>query len=167
MSTFIRVLPSSGQIPGLSFYNDDSLQPVEYRVNSPGMGGRYDPNWRNTDILWPRSSFPSQLDAGSGGNGMGGLDGAHQFWEWNWPPTGSHTRKMISGTVKDSSGNAVSGATVMLFNTATGLLVDTATSGSDGTYTVGDPNNVASFAVADKSGSPETAGTTVQTLTGT
>jgi hypothetical protein len=56
---------------------------------------------------------------------------------------------------------------VDLFNTLTGLQVDTQISASDGSFTCGDPNAVNCFAVADIAGSPETAGTTIQSLTGT
>ena len=90
----------------------------------------------------------------------------HQYWEWCWPVTGTRVRKQVTGTVKDSSGSPVSGATVMLFNTASGTLVDTQTSDSSGVYKCEDPNNVASFAVGYEAGSPDTAGTTVNTITG-
>lgn len=143
--------------------NDDSVQRSDYRTSPPEMTGA-GPDFRYSDILWARVSFPAQLSGNS--NGFAGLDSAHQHWEWNFPPTGCHVRKVITGIVKDSSGNPVSGATVMLYNTTTGLLVDTQTSQGDGSYKCGDPNNVASFAVGYKTGSPDTAGATVNTVTG-
>ncbi len=142
--------------------NDDVLQPVDYRTTLPQTRDGID---RFTDVLWTRTSFPSQVT--NVGNGFPGLDSAHQLWEWNFPPTGCAVRKVVSGTVKDSNGAAVSGATVYLFNTATGALVDTQTSDADGSYRCGDPNNVASFAVGYKTGSPDTTGATVNTVAGT
>ena len=58
-------------------------------------------------------------------------------------------------------------ATVQIFNTATGLLVDTVTSDSAGNYFASDPNAVNCFAVAYEAGSPDVAGTTKNNLTGT
>ena len=65
---------------------------------------------RDTDVLWTRSSFPNQTDPGGNGSGFAGLEAAHQAWEWNWPPTGVHVRKKVSGTVLTSTGVPVSGA---------------------------------------------------------
>ena len=137
---------------------DQSIQEASYRNTEPytSIGRQQD-----VDILWQRSSFPGQESAP---NNI--FDGMHQYWEWCFPPSGCCVRKVVSGTVVDVNGNAVSGATVQLFNTATGALVDTQTSQADGSYKVGDPNNVASFAVGYLSGSPDTTGATVDTLTG-
>lgn len=141
--------------PGMN-QNDNSLQPPDYR-NSPPQMMAWSNMLRDSDILWPRSSFPHAAVP----------DGAHQYWEWNWPPTGVHVRKKIIGLVLNSSGAAVSGATVNLFNSGSPpVWVDSATSAVDGSYAVGDPNATNCFAVADLAGSPETAGTTIQELTG-
>lgn len=144
--------------------NEDCLQPPDYRQSLPETRGHQGNNLRDTDVVWTRCSFPQQ---GGGGNGFFSLDSAHQFWEWNFPPSGCHVRKIISGVVVNASGVPVAGVTVDLFNTLTGLQVDTQISASDGSFTCGDPNAVNCFAVADIAGSPETAGTTIQSLTGT
>lgn len=140
--------------------NDDANQAVDYRTTLPytkeGMA-------QDIDTLWTRSSFPSQASS----NGFGGLDGMHQYWEWNWPPTGCHVRKVVSGVVTDCAGVPQANVTVQLFNTATGLLVDTQTSAADGSYQCGDPNAVACFAVGYLPDTPDTAGTTLNTITGT
>lgn len=135
--------------------------------NAPQMTG-WSNGLRDSDVTWTRSSV-----LGSGGQdgmttgGGGILQADCQRWEWNFPPTGCHVRKKVSGIVVNSSGVPVAGVTVDLFNTATGLQVDTQMSASDGSFTCGDPNAVTCFAVADIAGSPETAGTTIQSLTGT
>lgn len=146
--------------------NADDIQAPDYRISPPQHFDGYNDQWRLTDVLWTRSSFPSQLNAGAGGNGSSGLDSVHQLWEWNFPRTGVHVRKKISGLVLDATGAPVSGAVVNLFNTATDLAVDVQTSGTDGSYEVSDPNAVTCYAVADKAGGTETAGTTVQNLSG-
>lgn len=142
-----------------------SQLPEPYSPNAPQMTG-----WanllRDSDVVWTRSSFPSQASAATS-NGFGGLDGVHQQWEWNFPPTGVHVRKKIAGKVVNASGAAVSGATVQCFNTSTGLLVDTQTTLVDGTFVCGDPNNTNNFLVGFLSGSPDTFGTTDDNLTGT
>ncbi len=148
-----------GQFFGSStLRNDDSLQPPDYRQTFPMSSIGLD---RFSDVTWPRSSFPGQLLT----NYL--LEATHQLWEYNLEiPTGVHVRKKVSGVVYNVSNTPVSGATVLLFNTATGLQVDSQTSASDGTFNCTDPNAVNCFAVADIAGSPETAGTTIQELTG-
>ncbi len=82
--------------------------------------------WRYSDVLWYRTKVPSS-QSGINSTGAGILDAAPQAWEWNCPLTGCHVRKVVTGFVRDVNGAAVSGATVYLFNTSTGLLVDTVT----------------------------------------
>lgn len=145
--------------------NDDAIQQPDYRTTYPYSR---DGLLQEVDVTWTRSSM-----LGSGGqdgivSGAGGILHADcQRWEWNFPPTGCHVRKVVSGVVRNSSGVGVAGATVQLFNTSTGLLVDTQTTASDGSYTCGDPNAVSCFAIAYLPGSPDTAGTTVNTVAGT
>jgi hypothetical protein len=150
--------------PGLGWAgltsNDDSIQPSDYRTGTPFA--RRDP--RDSDVLWPRSSFTGGIDANSPCPYI--IEGMHQMWAWDWPETGTHVPKKVIGQTLDASGAPNPGCTVKLFNTATGLLVDTQTVDSAGYYQLTDPNNVACFVVAYEAGSPDTAGTTVNTLTG-
>ena len=135
---------------------DENLQPPDYR-NAPNGQPQY------SDVVWPRSSL-----RGADGTAIANIwESAHQMWEWIFPPTGVHVEKKISGVTKDSTGAILAGATVMLFNTATGLLVDTVVSDSAGNYYCSDPNAVNCFAVAYEAGSPDVAGTTKNNLTGT
>ncbi|MDI9847384.1 carboxypeptidase-like regulatory domain-containing protein [Rhodoblastus sp. 17X3] len=144
--------------------NDDSLQPNDYRVSPPGYSSPVSANLRFSDVLWPRASFTGGIDANSPCPYV--IEGMHQVWEWNFPATGGHVEKKVIGQTLDSSGAPLAGATVQLFNTATGLLVDTQVSDAGGNYQLSDPNGVACFVVAYEPGSPDVAGTTVNTLTG-
>lgn len=158
MSTFLTTSTKTG----LNFWvvrNNDVLQSPDYRESSQVSRSPIS----SSDALWPRSSFQ-----GADGTAIANIwDGAHQIWEWNFPPTGVHVRKKISGVTKDSTGAVLGGATVQIFNTTTGLLVDTVVSDSAGNYYASDPNAVSCFAVGYETGSPDVAGTTVNTLTGT
>lgn len=153
-----------GIVLGGTAGNDESIQPTDYRFSPPQMTGAVDMG-RATDILWPRSSFQGTSDNGATVATI--WESAHQMWEWNFPPTGVHVRKKISGVTKDSTGAVLAGATVQIFNTSTGLLVDTVVSDSAGNYYASDPNAVNCFAVAYEAGSPDVAGTTKNNLTGT
>jgi hypothetical protein len=137
--------------------NDDSIQPPDYKYSFQ-FSTPSEP-----DFLWPRSRFMGADYV----NYPQLWNSAPLFYEWNILPTGQRNRKHISGQTVNSGGGIVPNATVWLFNTATGLLVDTQTSDSGGNYIATDPNNVTCFAVGYLSGSPDTAGVTVDTLTGT
>lgn len=135
-------------------YNDDILQPVTYRMSLPLTRQGRD---RDAGVLWSRSS-------------MVGIDVAvrgTKQQQWDYPfaySSGRSGARLISGVAYGATGSPIPGATVRLFNTATGLLVCTATADSAGNYVVTEPNNVASFVVAYLPGSPDVAGTTVNTL---
>jgi hypothetical protein len=167
MSMLLRPSTTGAVIESGVGRNDDSIQPADYRVSLPQMYGVAD-QLRFTDILWRRSQRlgTGGQDGGTQGLGGGILDAAGQYWEWNFPPTGMRRRKFITGFVYDVTGSPVSGAIVQLYDTATGLLVDQTTSAGDGSYTVGDPNAVNCFLVGYLFGSPDTAGTTVDTVAG-
>jgi len=141
----------------------DEIQPTDYRRSRAGsIVADQD---READVLWPRSSFPGQNTPNGVQNGI--LDAAHQYWEWTQPPSGVSVRKKVSGVTRNTAGTPIGGVTVWLFNTATGLLVDTQVSDSSGNFTCGDPNAVNCFAVGYLMGSPDTSGVTVDTLSGT
>ncbi|MGZ4849800.1 MAG: hypothetical protein ACXV2C_00240 [Candidatus Bathyarchaeia archaeon] len=117
------------------------------------------------NYVWPRSSFTGQDYV----NMPMVWECRHQQWEYSqiMIPDGQHTRKKITGVTRNSVGTAVNGITVNLYNTTTGALVDSQVSDSAGNYTVTDPNGVSCFVVAYLAGSPDTAGTTKNNLTGT
>jgi hypothetical protein len=152
-----------GQSIGINAgFNDESLQYPDYKT----LGGNFVSQipMDHADVLWPRSQGLSDC---CGVPGLLNPDPAAQAWEWNVFTTGSRHRKVFTGQTIAAGGGALAGCTVMLFNTATGLLVDTTTSDSAGNYKLTDPNNVNCFVVAYLPGSPDIAGTTIDTLTGT
>lgn len=161
MSTLLGSV--SNQLIGFNVsMNTDDLQPPEYKT----LGGNFvsQTPMDHADILWPRSQ---SLGASCiGGGPILNPDPAAQAWEWNVYTTGSRHRQVFTGVTLDSSGAPLGGCTVMLFNTATGVFVDSQTSDSAGNYKVTDPNNVACFIVAYLPGSPDVAGTTIDELTG-
>lgn len=70
----------------------------------------------------------------TGAEDLAGNPLAGSSYEWTWtteaePPTGT-----ISGTVEDTDGNSIVGATVQLKNANTGSVVDTETSDSNGDF---------------------------------
>ena len=141
-----------------NFCNDDVLQPITYRMTSPytRIGRR-----RDVDLLWPRSSFT--------GNDYTTFcppwECRHQDWEYPHVYSSGHAfPKVITGVAYAAGGTPLAGATVKLFNTATGALMQTVIADAAGNYVVSDPNNVACFVVAYMAGSPDVAGTTVNTL---
>lgn len=72
----------------------------------------------------------------------------------------------ISGVTKDSSGSALSNCTVLLFNTTTNTLEQTSVSDASGNYSFVVDKTRTWYAVSYKAGSPDVAGTTVNTLAG-
>lgn len=141
--------------PPIGGNNDDSVQPADYRRTLPNT---YEASDRDFDVMWYRSQTFG---------GIGPLDNIQHVWEWNYPATGHHRPKKISGITKDSTGAVLGGVTVLLFNTATNTFVDTVVSNSVGAYELSDPNNVTCFVVGELAGSPDVAGATDNNLTGT
>jgi hypothetical protein len=82
------------------------------------------------------------------------------------PPPPTYFR--ITGTTRDSTGAVLGNCTVDWFNTADDVKLDSATSDANGLFefrTGGQPPN-AYYLVAYKAGSPDVAGTTINTITG-
>ena len=102
------------------------------------------------------------------GNGQG-LAGCDLYEPYSCDGEGTQTKRFIRGTVLDANGTAVAGALVQGFVTATDAFVGEVQSNLDGTYALGTETlpGVAHYLVAYKPGSPDTAGTTVNTLTST
>lgn len=79
---------------------------------------------------------------------------------------GTQSLNFIKGIVKDSGGSPVGGVVVQGFVTATDAFVGQVNNLADGTYTLGTEQlkTTPHYLVAYKAGSPDTAGTTVNTL---
>jgi hypothetical protein len=76
------------------------------------------------------------------------------------------TRLSISGITKDSSGVALGSCLVSLFRTSDNALIAQTTSDVNGNYQILIASSGAHYIVAYKAGSPDVAGTTVNTLVG-
>lgn len=92
--------------------------------------------------------------------------GGEIFEPFNCIGGGTQTTKFIKGTCLDGSSAPVSGAVVQGFVTATDAFVGQTETAADGTYAVGTANLASTphYLVAYKAGSPDIAGTTVNTL---
>lgn len=119
---------------------------------------------QRSDVLWTRSRMVSGDPGVAAGTE---IIPRTQFW-WVIAPRGGGKRSRITGITKDSTGTALGGSVVHLYRTSDDVEVDQVTSDAgDGTYSVGAPTDDQHYAVAYKPGSPDVAGTTVNTLTGT
>lgn len=109
------------------------------------------------------------LEGYSVSGGSGGLASKDLFEPYSCDGEGTQTKRFIKGTVLDSNSVAVSGAIVQGFVTSTDTYVGEVQSREDGSYDLGTETRagVQHYLVAYKPGSPDTAGTTVNTLTST
>lgn len=74
---------------------------------------------------------------------------------------------LLSGITKDSTGAVLGFCEVELFDTARDVMMQRTTSDVNGAYEFSVSPQLTFYLVAYKSGSPDVAGTTVNTLTGT
>lgn len=119
--------------------------------------------------LWPRMQFgnadqmlnaPITQDYGSYGS---------PYEPYSCDGEGTQTKRFIRGTCKDSGGVPVANAIVQGYRTNTDAFVGEVQANTDGTYALGMETiaGVQHYLVAYKPGSPDIAGTTVNTLTST
>lgn len=73
----------------------------------------------------------------------------------------------ISGIARGSTGTVLSAATIMAFRTSDNVYISSTTSAADGAYSAPVDTTGTHYLVAYKAGSPDIAGVTVNTLTGT
>jgi len=118
--------------------------------------------------FWTLWSRPQSMSGDlSGGYAQSGQDAANsgRWSPWQRATRGNGTVKFIMGQCKDGSDVGVSGATVQGFLTATDAYVGETTADSLGNYELGTPYPGAQhYLVAYRAGSPDIAGTTVNTL---
>ena len=97
---------------------------------------------------------------------LAGKGGYRPFMAGNLPLPARYLT--ISGITKDSAGTALPSCTVKLFPTDTDTERDEVVSSASGAYEFRSASpGVNHYAVAYRAGSPDVAGTTVNTLTGT
>lgn len=150
----------------------------------PAFGDQYYPKWDRGGArslrtykdpmrwysLW---SFGCRVGAGApiGSDGAGWYDLSMKdlYEPYSCDGAGTQTKRFIKGVTKDSVGATIANAIVQGFVTSTDAYVGEVTSGEDGTYTLGTETKagVQHYLVAYKAGSPDVAGTTVNTLTST
>ena len=117
--------------------------------------------------LWSRP----QMFSGDLSGGYCIEDGSNGYGEWSpnqRASRGNGAVKFIMGRCLDADGNGVSGAIVQGFLTDSDVFVGQIGAGSDGSYQLGTPYpGTNHYLVAYRAGSPDIAGTTVNTLQGT
>lgn len=145
-----------------------------------GFTDQYFPRWDRGGARGPRTwkdqvnwrscwSYGCKISGSADVTG----DGSPVIQEWGdgYEPfscdgPGTQSMNFLRGTCKDSGGTAVANAIVQGFVTATDAYVGEVQGNTDGTYVLGTQNakTTAHYLVAYKAGSPDIAGTTVNTL---
>lgn len=122
--------------------------------------------------LWPGSSMTSgdkSADFGFFGHGQDGGTEYFQSWSpWQRSMRGNGRLAHFSGYTYNAAGGILGGAVVQGFRTSDDQFVGQTASDDNGYYTLGTPYpSVQHYLVAYAAGSPDVAGTTVNTLTTT
>lgn len=153
-------------------WDDTVLYPARWSYRRRSLRSTWDQNQWNS--LWPIGGFMSgdpTLQMTIVGNdysnevcfGYGG-----NFEAPSNIGSGTQSTKFIKGTTLDSTGAVLANAIVKPYVTATDVEDGPAvTSAADGTYAAGVYTPGAHYVVAYKSGSPDVAGTSVNTLSPT
>ena len=147
---------------------------------------RHEPRWqwqsrapktrKDRNSWYSMWSFGCRVGYGkpAGGDGaapVGGRDlsSPDLFEPFSCDGEGTQSVRFIKGITKNSSGGAISGAIVQAFVTADDRYVGECQSREDGSYDCPTSTQAGTqhYLVAYKAGSPDTAGTTVNTLTPT
>lgn len=144
--------------------NDDKIGPIWHKmpdrwVYKAGIG-RPDGWGSYRTTHWPR-----------GDSILGDFGDVQPLQPLRWSDpemeSGSQTRMGVVGVTRDVYGSPLGGVTVRLFRTSDNVLVDTIVSDPSGNYLLGTPYYPDThYVVAQKSGSPDVQGVTVNTLIG-
>lgn len=114
-------------------------------------------------LLWPTTMF-----VGGGAVVVGDDAGDMAFFEspatYNSYDLGNGGKKRIAGITRDSTGTVLPNCIVKGYVTATDLEVSQCTSATDGAFDFCTQYTGAHYLVAYKAGTPDVAGTTVNTL---
>jgi hypothetical protein len=136
-------------------------------------GARSPCTWKDKNRWYSLWSFGCRVGSGApiGSDGAGWYDTSMRdlFEPYSCDGEGTQSKRFIRGVCLDESSAPMAGAIVQGFVTATDTYVGEAQSNLDGTYTLGTETlpGVAHYLVAYKPGSPDVAGTTVNTITST
>lgn len=128
----------------------------DYAMNGPQLKP-----WAD-GMLWPSPRL------GLGGDGYAGRDFAAFNGRWEaerWEAIGGAQAKKFVGTSRDSSSVALGNCVVRAFVTATNVLAGSTVSDAAGYFELCVWSSLAHYIVAYLAGSPDVAGTTVNTLT--
>lgn len=129
--------------------------------------------WKDRNKWFSRWSYGCRIGygGGSGADGAAPCDlTAHDMFEpYSCDGEGSPQSRFIRGNCVDASDVAVANPIVQAFRTSDDAFMGEAQANTDGTYIVpvASVAGVAHYLVAYKAGSPDIAGTTVNTITNT
>lgn len=127
-----------------------SFVPTAFRqLARGGFGGRAASHFRGLQAI----------DSGQGrGQGRG------QIGVVVYRSPGAAVNQMLSGVTRDSAGAVLDSCLVDLFQTGGDIITQQTVSAADGVFTFSNPGSGPFYLVAYKPGSPDVAGTTVNTL---
>jgi hypothetical protein len=149
-----------------AFADDAALPRWSWQQRSPKT-------WRDKNQWCSLWSFGCRVGAGSpiGSDGAGWYDLSMKdlFEPYSCDGEGTQSKRFLRGTCVDASDVAVANPIVQAFRTADDAYLGEVQAHTDGTYGVGIEvaAGTACYLVAYKPGSPDIAGTTVNTLTPT
>lgn len=130
--------------------------------------------WRDRNQWYSLWSWGCRIGGGdlegyATGGSAGGLSSKDLFEPYSCDGEGTQTKRFLRGTCVDASDVPVANAIVQAFVTSTDTYVGEVQANADGTYVLGVETlaGVQHYLVAYKPGSPDVAGTTVNTLTNT
>jgi hypothetical protein len=137
-------------------------------------GARSPRTWQDKNRWYSLWSYGCRIGYGapSGSDGVSSnrdLTTPDLFEPYSCDGEGTQSKRFIKGTCVDASDVPVANAIVQGYVTSTDAYVGEVQANNDGTYTLGTETlpGVAHYLVAYKPGSPDIAGTTVNTLTST
>lgn len=136
-------------------------------------GARSPMTWKDPNRWYSLWSFGCRVTGGSpiGSDGASWYDTSMKdlFEPYSCDGGGTQSCRFIKGITKNSSGTPISGVIVQAFRTSDDYYMGAVESREDGSYDCPtcSPAGVQHYLVAYKAGSPDTAGTTVNTLTPT
>lgn len=117
------------------------------------------------DLLWPRSALLGyDMNAESVVLGADRASAA-PYWEWPTRWQGVHARFLITGRTLDSNGDPIGPCIVQGFLTETDEYIGAVSSNSLGEYILPTIYAGEHYLVAYKTGAPDIAGTTINTIT--